>query len=440
MMYVFVVFVMVCSFLAFLAQDVLARDWYIKQTGVNNANCTVGAPCQTFAFMLPQVVAGDNVLLDCTGGVFTQTARLGVSITVNDGTVGNVITMKTTPACVGVSEMRPSSGVEVLGLNGVVYWTFQDFVIDGRSLGNASAPAGIGMGAGVANIIISNMLIRDVSNSVGTNSFGIATGSSSVNVRVENSVVDGTHQTAGDHEGSHCLYVSGGSDFTAVGSTFKNCGGFGIQLNASSASNGHYIARNRVFNNGLRAAGSGGGITLYHFITGSRVEANLIYKNIGPGFLVEGSNNGNHQIWNNTIVGNNPQCFTGGVDSGHPTSNVSFRNNICEANSSGAFFRAFSSGCTITNNIFSDGTAFSNTGSGNTVSGNSTSDPLLVNIAADDYHLQIGSPAIGFGVSGLGVVSDIDGVVYSVPPDVGAYVSGSAPAPAVFSPRRVVSY
>lgn len=53
----------------------------------------------------------------------------------------------------------------------------------------------------------------------------------------------------------------------------------------------------------------------------------------------------------------------------------------------------------------------------------STTAAHFVDAAAGDYHLAVGSPAIGAGVDlgGMGVDADLDGRVRSVPFDVGCY-------------------
>jgi hypothetical protein len=48
-------------------------------------------------------------------------------------------------------------------------------------------------------------------------------------------------------------------------------------------------------------------------------------------------------------------------------------------------------------------------------------DPLFQNPAAENYHLQTGSPAIGQGAPVAGVIEDYDGFTYNVPPSIGAF-------------------
>ncbi len=56
-------------------------------------------------------------------------------------------------------------------------------------------------------------------------------------------------------------------------------------------------------------------------------------------------------------------------------------------------------------------------------------DPLLADPAANDYHLQTGSPAIGNGTAVAGVAYDYDGVAYNTPPSIGAFEGNTVVQP-----------
>jgi hypothetical protein len=57
-----------------------------------------------------------------------------------------------------------------------------------------------------------------------------------------------------------------------------------------------------------------------------------------------------------------------------------------------------------------------------------SSDPLFVDPVNSDFHLQVGSPAIGTGIS-VGLATDYDGKTYNDPPSIGAYEHHSSVLP-----------
>jgi hypothetical protein len=52
-------------------------------------------------------------------------------------------------------------------------------------------------------------------------------------------------------------------------------------------------------------------------------------------------------------------------------------------------------------------------------------DPGFVDAASSDYHLGMGSPAIGAGAAVSELLGDKDGVCFLAPPSVGAYEGGA---------------
>jgi len=111
------------------------------------------------------------------------------------------------------------------------------------------------------------------------------------------------------------------------------------------------------------------------------------------------------------------------------TTNISIRNNIIMnfnytpvyvGNTPNA-----ADNVSITNNIFY------NNGNNNDIRGNSTLthydnssnlkvNPLFVDYANSNFHLQSSSSAIGNGID-VGLVTDYEGVLYATPPSIGAY-------------------
>ena len=439
-----------------LVKHGVAKTLYVKQGGVDTGLCeTAGSPCGTFNFVFPKAVAGDTINLDTTGGPFTQTLRFNINFTAQNGTSGNRITFQGKDGI--TAEIRPNTGNPVaVDMKNLQYWTMKNIRVDGRNLvGGAtttyafsisSSPYG-GASTTSKNLVIEDVEIVDVRNPTGSNSVGI--GPNGDDITLTRLTVNGTHLTAGDNEGSHCVYQAVGNRLILENSTMFNCGGFGVQLNDStnvgngdgvSGNTGGIIRYNRIFDNGKRSSGSRGGIVVYHHYNNVQIYGNLIYSNdAGEALLIEGSNNNNNKIWHNSIVSNVGPCIHSGTDASHSSVSMSFRDNICEANGTGANFDDFSSNSTITHNVFSDNTGMVNTGSGNTLSDNLTSDPLLVNVGAQDYHLQSGSPARNTGVA-VGIVLDFDGVSYGSPPSRGAFEFPGAPPVVTIGFRRVVVY
>jgi hypothetical protein len=65
------------------------------------------------------------------------------------------------------------------------------------------------------------------------------------------------------------------------------------------------------------------------------------------------------------------------------------------------------------------------------ITNNIMGDPLFVDAANGDFHLQAGSPAIGKGLKVTGITTDYEGTTYKNPPSIGAYEYGSTPTSAV---------
>jgi len=126
---------------------------------------------------------------------------------------------------------------------------------------------------------------------------------------------------------------------------------------------------------------------------------NLVYSNRGGiGSLWRSPLRG--LIAYNTIFGNGA---VGGLHIGVTPQNWTIRNNISYGNSGGNYKNDGSPGLTQTNNEFAQ-------------------NPLFVNSAAIDFHLQAGSPCLNAGIAIAGLTVDRDGVArHASTPDIGCY-------------------
>src|SRR6266566_3279474 len=187
----------------------------------------------------------------------------------------------------------------------------------------------------------------------------------------------------------HGIYMHSSHNLV-TGCDIYNNSGFGVQIyhdNAASGINTSYntVSGNKLHDNVASGAVLAGGV-------GNLASNNLIWNNRG-GILVDYSAS-NTGVYYNTIYANNAGGGVAGIRLGSNVgaSNTTIRDNIIFGNSAG------------------DITTYSAT---NTVADHNTMggiDPKFRNTASFDFHLQLGSPAIGAGVAVTGLTADFDGV------------------------------
>src|SRR5262249_23594672 len=136
----------------------------------------------------------------------------------------------------------------------------------------------------------------------------------------------------------------------------------------------------------------------------------------GYGAGVYAGGGGGHLVYNNVIYQTGANNYAWGISL---RSNTVAYNNTVYNNVVG--IEANGSGIIVRNNIsFGNVTAIS--GSPAVSSNNLSSDPMFLNVAAYDFHLQAGSAAINSGVTLSEVPNDFDGTAR---PQGGAYDIGA---------------
>lgn len=225
--------------------------------------------------------------------------------------------------------------------------------------------------------------------------------------------------------------------------TISNCtihdqpNGSGVRLRGSGT-----VTNCKIYNNSHAAFNLNTNETYNVIYT---INSNLVYGNKVYG-LMEGGNKGSGTV---NINVNNNTFFNNGSDATITivpvVQGLVLRNNIIHGGSTGGLLMRITStsGMVHSNNLYYM------TGSGDlkyivrdgvivlksivlswepkAVVG----DPLFTSTA--DFHLKQGSPGIGKGIAISGLVKDLSGVLYKVPPDIGCYQSSytalaSAPA------------
>ena len=186
---------------------------------------------------------------------------------------------------------------------------------------------------------------------------------------------------------------------TITGNRATAWGGGGVRLTDYAIAN---VDRNRIMNNAI--GGSGGGVAVGN---GSIVTVtnSVIALNAGSdsdGIVVwAGGDDSNVWIINNTIVSNSAE----GIQADKGT--VLARNNIIYGNNGG--IHNYQSGATVAsdhNAFWNNGWDYANVTPG---AGDISTDPLFVDAANGDYHLQGGSPCIDAGTGTGAPLVDFEG-------------------------------
>jgi hypothetical protein len=197
-----------------------------------------------------------------------------------------------------------------------------------------------------------------------------------------------------------CYGIYGINQSVVDGNLIHDNGAYGIH--GYGGINNMVIRNNRVYNNGYNSSQNGSSVTTPGILigsgSGSLVYNNLVYGNSGEGIQVGFNGASNIGVYNNSIYNNADLC----IYVRPSATSTTVRNNICWQNSN--------------NTIGNDG-------SGSVINQNLLSNPLFVNAASADFHLQAGSPARNAGVMISQVTTGFDGTTRPQESgyDIGAY-------------------
>jgi hypothetical protein len=230
------------------------------------------------------------------------------------------------------------------------------------------------------------------------------------------------HDNGNDTQFDHGLYIS------TSGNVIDHClihhnAGYGIHIYSGDPA---YKPNNNVAKNNTLYDGQGrhGGMII------SVGDGNLAYNNLlynTPTGIEVGYDASNSKVYNNVVYG-----LTGGTSGAsngigifvYSNGTSSIYNNIVSKNS-GVGIRNLAAGTTlIKNNLAYQNSQDISNGGPATMSGNITGrDPLFINVASHDYHLQAGSPAIDAGATVAEAQADADGIArpQGAAYDIGAY-------------------
>ena len=174
---------------------------------------------------------------------------------------------------------------------------------------------------------------------------------------------------------------------------------------------GLYLSGGTVENTRISSNGMNG---VYN--TGGTLRNCLVFGHAHAGSSFAGLFQSNGHLYHCTIADNLAAGETTGCSGLQMADGVAV-GNIVHGNgpAGGTYGSCFVTGGTFNTNVIDKAQA---TGTGNLVA-----NPLFVNRAANDYHLQLGSPAVDAGASVAGILADFDGTArpQGDRPDIGAY-------------------
>ena len=198
---------------------------------------------------------------------------------------------------------------------------------------------------------------------------------------------------------------------------------------AESTTSNIYLLGNNIHDNGWNhLPGQHQSHGIYIEGSGDLIANNLIYDNpYGFGIQIYPANHDTTVVDNTVLASSDFSSIVVGGSGG--VYNITLRNNILYGGTWGVDMDSTCPTGTVsvdTNDVFGYSAGLVEGGCSNVVTGvNVLADPLFVNLASRDLHLQLLSPALSVALPDWSMASDFDGDTrpQGVGPDVGAYES-----------------
>ncbi len=362
-----------------------AHTYYVSTTGSDSSAGSAAAPFRTLHKGVSMLQPGDTLFIG--GGTYAESL---INV-IPSGTASAPITLA---AAAGQTPIiKPSSGSYAIQMTGASYVNFQGLTLDGSNLsgyGSAIVWLSTTGSVGSDHNRFTSCTLQGINGSNMQNFFveGAATAAASCNYNQFINCVAGGNNASTDN---HAWYVEG--DYNVIdGCEAHDTGGEGIQIYMGGGVNGIDCSNNVVRNCKIHNAGSAGSRSglIVAVGDGNIAYNNLLYDNPTNISVAYGATN--TDLYNNTLY-NSTDTGDANIDIGYNggASNTTVRNNIMYG-SRGADLLNYGSGTVADHNT------------------SSATNPLFVNAAGHDFHLQAASPDIDQGMTLSAVTTDFDGV------------------------------
>jgi PKD repeat protein len=384
--------------------------YYVSPTGSDSNAGILSKPFRTINHGVSVLLPGDTLRI--RGGTYTEAL-------LNNVPSGTSWTAPVTVAAYPgeTVTLRPASGPFVVELYGKYqYIIFDGLILDAASVSDSGFYLDNAGASATANHI--RLQNSEVKNAPVQGVIVGAHNSIASNYNEFINVV--SHDNGPGSSLHHGFYIS--SSYTLLdGVEAYGNGGMGIQIYRGGGVNGVHASYNTVRNSKLHDNGIAGleiGVG-----DGNVAYSNLIWNNPSAIFVEYGASN--TKLYNNTIYNStdtNDYAIRIGYSGG--ASNTIVKNNVVWQTAGSESIANYGTGTVYSNNLGDKAMRNEGAGSG-TFSNNLVGggyNPLFVNAAAADFHVQAGSAAIDRGTTLTEVISDFDGISR---PQGGAYDIGA---------------
>jgi len=390
-----------------VGQTARSAEFYVSSTGSDSAAGTATAPWRTLQRAADVVGPGDRVTT-------RPGAYAGFNLT-RSGTAAAPIEFVAEPGVL-INQPNPVRTQHGINLENASYVTIDGFEVTGMQR------AGVRSVGVSGNTFASFVTIRNV-KSHDNGYWGILTGFVN-DLLIENNITYGSVN-------EHGIYVSNSGDRPTIrnNESYNNRAN-GIHMNGDASLGGDgiisgaLVSGNKIYNNGV---GGGSGINM-DGVQNSRIENNLIFNNHASGislYRIDGGGGAsNNTVVNNTIIQASDARWALNIRDGSVNNTV--RNNILLSNHPTR--GAISISSDSLSGFVSDYNALISrftTNDGNTIQALAqwqaatgqdlhslvaTANALFADVAANDYRLKAGAPAISTGTSSSAPPADFAGL------------------------------